>query len=94
MDFEILLFQHYRLLTVFLNSLFLLKNIEFTGGTIIALLSYIPWTILQGGLEECGWRWYLQPKLKISSFVRKMIVISIIWFLWHIPIYIDCLGLQ
>lgn len=66
---------------------FLLKNIEFTGGTIIALLSYIPWTILQGGLEECGWRWYLQPKLKISSFARKMIVISIIWFLWHIPIY-------
>lgn len=66
---------------------FLLKNIEFTGGTIIALLSYIPWTILQGGLEECGWRWYLQPKLKINSFVRKMIVISIIWFLWHIPIY-------
>lgn len=66
---------------------FLLKNINFTGGTIIALLSYIPWTILQGGLEECGWRWYLQPKLKINNFVIKMFLISIIWFLWHIPIY-------
>ena len=50
----------------------------FTGGTIVALLSYIPWMILQGGLEECGWRWYLQTKLKINNFVVKMFVISII----------------
>lgn len=66
---------------------FLLGNVEFTGGTILLLLSYIPWTILQGGLEECGWRWYLQTKLKINSFIIKMFVISLIWFLWHIPIY-------
>ncbi len=66
---------------------FLLKNIEFTGGTIIALLSYIPWTILQGGLEECGWRWYLQPKFDIKKYFLKMIIISFVWFLWHIPIY-------
>lgn len=65
----------------------LLGNIKFTGATILAFLSYIPWTILQGGLEECGWRWYLQAKLKINSFVIKMIAISLIWFLWHIPIY-------
>jgi membrane protease YdiL (CAAX protease family) len=66
---------------------FLLGNIEFTNGTIFMLLSYIPWTILQGGLEECGWRWYLQEKLKINSFTIKMFVISLVWFLWHIPIY-------
>ncbi len=65
----------------------LLGNIRYTGGTILMLLSYIPWTILQGGLEECGWRWYLQQKLNLNSFVIKMFVISIIWFLWHIPIY-------
>ena len=65
----------------------ILRNVVFTGGTIFALLSYIPWTILQGGLEECGWRWYLQTKLKINNFVVKMFVISIIWFLWHIPVY-------
>ena len=51
------------------------------------MLSYIPWTILQGGLEECGWRWYLQDKLKINNFIIKMFMISIVWFLWHIPIY-------
>lgn len=65
----------------------ILRNVAFTGGTILAFLSYIPWTILQGGLEECGWRWYLQTKLKINNFAVKMFVISIIWFLWHIPVY-------
>lgn len=50
-------------------------------------LVYMPWTILQGGLEECGWRWYLQPKLDIKSYILKMFLISIVWFLWHIPIY-------
>lgn len=65
----------------------ILKNVEFTGGTLLALLAYIPWTILQGGLEECGWRWYLQTKLEIDNFSVKMFVISIIWFLWHIPVY-------
>ena len=47
----------------------------------------MPWAILQGGLEECGWRWYLQPKLKIKNYFLKMIIISFVWFLWHIPIY-------
>ena len=50
----------------------------------MSLLSYMPWAILQGGLEECGWRWYLQPKLNIKNYFLKMITISI---LWHIPIY-------
>lgn len=53
----------------------------------MSLLSYMPWAILQGGLEECGWRWYLQPKLNIKNYFLKMITISIIWFLWHIPLY-------
>lgn len=66
---------------------FLLGNVKFTNGTILSLLSYMPWAILQGGLEECGWRWYLQPKLNIKNYFLKMIIISIIWFLWHILIY-------
>lgn len=65
----------------------LLNNVKFTNSTILTLLSYIPWTILQGGLEECGWRWYLQSKLKINNFAIKMFIISLVWFLWHIPIY-------
>ena len=65
----------------------LLGNVKFANETILSLLSYIPWAILQGGLEECGWRWYLQPKFDIKKYFLKMIIISIIWFLWHIPLY-------
>ncbi len=66
---------------------FIMGNVSLTGGTIISVLVYMPWTILQGGLEECGWRWYFQPKLDIKSYILKMFLISIVWFLWHIPIY-------
>lgn len=62
-------------------------NVHFTGEPLGAILAYMPWTILQGGLEEVGWRWYLQPQIKTKSFVGKMLIISVIWFVWHIPIY-------
>ena len=65
----------------------LLWNVKFANETILSLLSYMPWAILQGGLEECGWRWYLQPKFDIKKYFLKMIIISFVWFLWHIPIY-------
>ncbi len=65
----------------------IMGNVHFTGAQFSAILAYMPWTILQGGLEEVGWRWYLQPQIKIKSFVGKMLIISAIWFLWHIPIY-------
>ena len=66
----------------------LLGNVTFTGAGFSAMLAYFPWTLLQGGLEEVGWRWYLQTHISIKkSFVLKMLVISVIWFVWHIPIY-------
>ena len=72
---------------VYYGVSFIMGNISLTGGTIISVLVYMPWTILQGGLEECGWRGYLQPKFNIKSYILKMFLISIVWFLWHIPIY-------
>lgn len=66
----------------------LLHNVNFTGSGIAAFLAYLPWTLLQGGLEEVGWRWYLQAHISIrNSFVLKMLAISVVWFLWHIPVY-------
>lgn len=59
----------------------LLGNVKFANETILSLLSYMPWAILQGGLEECGWRWYLQPKFDIKKYFLKMIIISFVWFL-------------
>lgn len=65
-----------------------LGNVSFTGASVTTLLLYFPWTFLQGGLEEVGWRWYLQTHLNIkNNYILKMLAISVIWFLWHIPIY-------
>ena len=66
----------------------LLMNVNFTGNSILAFLLYFPWTFLYGGLEEVGWRWFLQDHLSFSKhFITKMTVLSLVWFLWHIPIY-------
>ena len=66
----------------------LLMNVRFTGNSLLAFLLYFPWTLLYGGLEEVGWRWFLQEHLSFSKhFIPKMMVLSIVWFLWHIPIY-------
>ncbi|MCL2633669.1 MAG: CPBP family intramembrane metalloprotease [Oscillospiraceae bacterium] len=41
-----------------------------------------------GGLEEAGWRSVLQPELeKKFGFVVTSLVFSIIWFIWHLPLY-------
>ena len=65
-----------------------LGNVTFTGASLKAALAYFPWTLLQGGLEEVGWRWYLQKRLSPKkSFVLKMLILSLIWFVWHFPIY-------
>jgi membrane protease YdiL (CAAX protease family) len=63
-------------------------NVKLTGAPFAAVLIYLPWTLLQGGLEEVGWRWYLQPHLRVgSSFMLRMVLISAVWFIWHFPIY-------
>lgn len=66
----------------------LLGNVTFTSSPFSAVIAYLPWTLLQGGLEEVGWRWYLQTHIIVKkNFALKMLVISVIWFVWHIPIY-------
>ena len=66
----------------------LLMNVRFTGNSLLAFFLYLPWTFLYGGPEEVGWRWFLQEHLYFSKhFITKMMVLSIVWFLWHIPIY-------
>ena len=63
-------------------------NVRFSGNSLLAFFLYFPWTLLYGGLEEVGWRWFLQDHLSFRNhFIPKMMVLSIVWFLWHIPIY-------
>ena len=43
---------------------------------------------LMGGLEEAGWRSILQPELeKKFGFIITALIFSIIWFVWHLPLY-------
>ena len=67
----------------------LLKNVNVLDASVAAVLAYFPWTLLQGGLEEVGWRWYLQRHIHVQkdNFILKMLLLSIVWFVWHIPIY-------
>ena len=66
----------------------LLGNVTFTGSPFSAAIAYFPWTLLQGGLEKVGWRWYLQSHIATKrSFALKMLVVSLIWFVWHLPLY-------
>ncbi len=47
-----------------------------------------PFMIIGGGLEEIGWRGFLQPTLqrRIPAVVSTLIV-SIIWAVWHLPLW-------
>lgn len=53
----------------------------------LALIEF-PIMIIGGGLEEIGWRGYLQPTLqkKWSSFISTLIVGGI-WAIWHLPLW-------
>ncbi|MDR4189734.1 CPBP family intramembrane glutamic endopeptidase [Bacillus pseudomycoides] len=53
----------------------------------VALFNF-PMMIIGGGVEEIGWRGFLQPALqkRFSSFLSTMIV-SIIWAVWHLPLW-------
>lgn len=58
-----------------------------------AVLNYIPATLLAGIYagplgEELGWRGFLLPELqKRFSQLNSAIVIGVIWFLWHVPLW-------
>lgn len=69
-------------ISVFLNS------VNYTGNSVLSILAYLPWALLQGGLEEVGWRGYLQMHLNIkNNLILNFLVISIVWFVWHLPLY-------
>ncbi len=48
----------------------------------------LPIMVIGGGLEEIGWRGFLQPTLqkRWSSFTITLIV-GVIWALWHLPLW-------
>jgi len=49
----------------------------------------IPMMLICGGLEEPGWRGVLLPELeKKYPFAVSAVTISLIWWLWHFPLFL------
>lgn len=58
------------------------------GFPIYAMIVMIPVMLFGGGLEEAGWRYILQPELeKKHKFIVSTLIVSIIWWLWHLPLF-------
>lgn len=58
------------------------------GAPIYAIIVMVPMMLAAGGLEEAGWRYILQPELeKKYSFTISTLIVSIIWWLWHLPLF-------
>lgn len=48
----------------------------------------IPLMIIGGGLEEIGWRGFLQPQLQKKLPVSlSTLILSVIWAIWHLPLW-------
>lgn len=49
----------------------------------------LPLFIVAGGLEEVGWRGYLQPALERKfRYVGSVLMVGVIWALWHLPLWL------
>jgi len=48
----------------------------------------VPIMIIGGGLEEIGWRGFLQPELqKKLSIIQSTFLVGVIWAVWHLPLW-------
>jgi len=55
---------------------------------VLMAMMLIPFMALGGGLEELGWRHYLQPAMQERlPFVPATVVVSVIWVAWHAPLF-------
>lgn len=59
------------------------------AGLPLILLFVLGNAVLLGGIEEVGWRGYLQPRLQDrTSMLTAGIVIGVLWWAWHLPLFL------
>jgi membrane protease YdiL (CAAX protease family) len=62
---------------------------QFLGESWLFAFTALPWLvagIIGGGMEEPGWRGFLQPALDEKfPFVLSALIVGLIWAVWHIP---------
>lgn len=89
-DFKHNIFSYFMVIALailFILPQCLISGYE-NGVPLYAIFVLIPIMILGGGLEEEGWRHILQPELeKKYNFVISTLIISVVWWLWHLPLF-------
>ncbi|NHX36501.1 MULTISPECIES: CPBP family intramembrane glutamic endopeptidase [Halolamina] len=59
------------------------------GALYLILLFLFANTLLFGGVEEIGWRGFLQPRLQEhTSVLTAGIGIGVVWWAWHLPLFL------
>lgn len=52
------------------------------SGFVVAL-------VLTGGIEEPGWRGFMQPRLQRSySALTAAVIVGFVWTIWHLPMHV------
>lgn len=64
--------------------LFTLVGILNTGQPGLNALKYVILILVYALLEEYGWRNYLQSELSDLNKITKYLIITILWFVWHL----------
>jgi uncharacterized protein len=79
---------------IILGGIFQLSYIIFKNSSIESSIPFYAYvmvlisSIIFGGIEEIGWRGFLQEKLsKYKNLILISVIIGIIWGLWHIPLF-------
>lgn len=76
---------------IFFGSQLLVNVIseEYLGNPWYLFILLIPAMIIGGGVEELGWRGFLQPQMeKKYSFAISSLIVGVIWSCWHLPLWL------
>jgi len=82
---------NYFMIFVFLLLLYI-PSVIITGTKVdkawYLVFPIFPLMIIDGGLEELGWRYLLQPTLeKRFPFIIASTITAGIWLIWHLPLF-------
>lgn len=61
-----------------------------TGSPWYLFIIAFPVLIIGGGVEEIGWRGFLQPALERKfPYPIATLMVSALWFSWHLPLWLE-----
>lgn len=59
------------------------------GPLPLILLFIVANALLLGGIEELGWRGFLQPRVQQhTSVLTAGVLIGVLWWAWHLPLFV------